>query len=628
MEPDSLEAVTIALPPKTQCNQSGALCTSDGRVVSSALMVRVMGPPTISISNATVNENSNSPIRFTVTLNRISSQPVTVDWATADGSAQAGSDYTSAFGTLAFATGETSKTIDISLVNDSIDEGVETFSINLSNASGAHIADGEGTGTIQNSDPIPKDWIARMGEKVRTQAVNAIEERVLGNRVAESLVAQNQSDEELGHSAAFNGKESVFSQNDFHSRERFFQDDEKVDSLQELGLEYFAGRTFNLGSGEEVNKNGKGWSVWGRVEMGHFNSLKETQEISGEVTTAFIGADVTLGEREDWLMGLALSRTEANGHSNSRSTHDEVKLKGQLNSIYPYVRYRVNEATDVWGMLGAGRGTLEINDGKSYETDLEMAMGAVGARRELWQHDNGAVVALKTDVSWLRMESTTVVGEAGRLEGAKAEVSRARLMAEAKRKITFDNGAILTPTVEMGIRHDRGDAQTGSGIEVGMGARYTTPNGRWFFEGKGSRLLTSEGDEEDDWGMSLAMSLTPERNGHGLSFRIEPSWGTQENGTQRLWSMQDARNLAVGQPTSKEIGQLRTEISYGLAPDLFGRVVTPYLGMNIGDREVMRTGVWWPTGTSGRMSLEAQHMSDMGEESGDSALMIYQNMQW
>src|SRR5262249_44655478 len=92
----------------------------------------------------------------TVTLSNPSSQTITVEYATADGTATAGSDYTAIATTmLTFAPGETSKTISVAVLGDVITENNETFFVNLSNASsGATILDDQGIGTILDNDGI------------------------------------------------------------------------------------------------------------------------------------------------------------------------------------------------------------------------------------------------------------------------------------------------------------------------------------------------------------------------------------------------------------------------------------------------------------------------------------------
>ena len=84
-------------------------------------------------------------------------ETVTVDYATSDGTATAPADYASTSATLTFAVGETSKTVSVAIVDDSVEDDGETFTLTLtlSNASGATIADASATGTIRNTEETP-----------------------------------------------------------------------------------------------------------------------------------------------------------------------------------------------------------------------------------------------------------------------------------------------------------------------------------------------------------------------------------------------------------------------------------------------------------------------------------------
>jgi len=114
-------------------------------------------PPSISISDVTVTEGNTGTVSaaFTVSLSTATSAVVTVDYATADGSATAGSDYVAAAGTLTFAPGTTTQVVTVTVNGDTLVEGDETFVVNLSNAVGATIADAQGVGTILNDDAPP-----------------------------------------------------------------------------------------------------------------------------------------------------------------------------------------------------------------------------------------------------------------------------------------------------------------------------------------------------------------------------------------------------------------------------------------------------------------------------------------
>jgi len=110
--------------------------------------------PTLSISNASVTEGNSGTVNmtFTVTLSQPQTSTVTVKYATADGTATAGSDYNATSGTLTFAPGVTSQTITVAVRGDTLVEGAETLRLVLNTPSGATIATATGTGTITDND--------------------------------------------------------------------------------------------------------------------------------------------------------------------------------------------------------------------------------------------------------------------------------------------------------------------------------------------------------------------------------------------------------------------------------------------------------------------------------------------
>ena len=87
----------------------------------------------------------------------VSASDVTVDYATSDGTATAGSDYTGASGTLTIPAGQASGTIAVSVSGDTTYEPNETLTLTLSNPVGATIVVGAATGTIINDDKILTD---------------------------------------------------------------------------------------------------------------------------------------------------------------------------------------------------------------------------------------------------------------------------------------------------------------------------------------------------------------------------------------------------------------------------------------------------------------------------------------
>ena len=113
--------------------------------------------PTISINNASVVEGNSGTATagFTVSLSNPSFQAITLNYATADNTATAGSDYVAASGTLSFAPEQTSLPLNITINGDGIFEADESFNVVLSLPTNASFADNQGVGTITNDDPAP-----------------------------------------------------------------------------------------------------------------------------------------------------------------------------------------------------------------------------------------------------------------------------------------------------------------------------------------------------------------------------------------------------------------------------------------------------------------------------------------
>ncbi|HJU44254.1 MAG TPA: Calx-beta domain-containing protein, partial [Vicinamibacterales bacterium] len=139
-------------------NLSGAINATISDGVGIGAIQNDDAQPTITINDVSTLEGNAGTTNavFTVSLSNASAQPVTVNFATADGTATlADSDYQSASGTVTFAPGQTSQTVTVLINGDTTFEVDETYSVNLSGATNATISDGVGIGTIRNDDAQP-----------------------------------------------------------------------------------------------------------------------------------------------------------------------------------------------------------------------------------------------------------------------------------------------------------------------------------------------------------------------------------------------------------------------------------------------------------------------------------------
>ena len=156
VEPDGDGDVTITLEEGRECAVSGAICTwgPPRKQLTNTPSATVAGPadegPAVSVSD--VSGTEGDAIEFTVSLSAASGRQVTVRYATSDGTAESGTDFTAASGTLTFAAGETSKTVSVATTDDSAGEEDETFTLTLSNPADATLGDATATGTIVDND--------------------------------------------------------------------------------------------------------------------------------------------------------------------------------------------------------------------------------------------------------------------------------------------------------------------------------------------------------------------------------------------------------------------------------------------------------------------------------------------
>ena len=566
VKPASWEDVTIALPATADCAAATAICAEDGRKLSNAVSATVQGPAVLSVTDARVKEGVDAAVVFAVTLSRAASDTVTVDYATRDNTATAGEDYTPTSGTLTFAAGELEKTVSVSILDDAVDEGEETFTLKLMNARGAAIGDGEATGTIENSDHMPKAWTARFGRTVAAHVVDAVQARLEG--ASDSYL--DLGGQRLGGDPDV--RESV--QHLAPEPDLWEEPDPAAMPGQDMtARQLLLGTAFHLVSEPGEGSGGPRLSAWGRVASSGFDGREDKLSLDGTVTTATLGVD---GVWKRWISGLLLAYSEGEGSF----THLDLPggdVSSSLTSLHPYVAYTLSDRVRLWGTVGYGSGGLRLllEDQRAMDTDLTMTMGALGVRGSLLKPSSagGLELALRSDVLWMVMDSA----KADNLAATEAEASRLRLVLEGSRPVALAGGGSFTPSLEIGLRQDGGDAETGTGVEVGGNLRYASAWGL-SIEASLRALLAHEEQDYREWGASGALRFDPGRQGRGLTASIVPTWGTASSGISRLWEQSTAAGLAPDSPMANAAaeGRLQAELGYGLLT-LKGRaLLTPY----------------------------------------------------
>ena len=609
IEPSSHQAVTVTLSPSPPCGATGAVCTDDGRTFTTALATQIQGPPGLSVADAEVQEAANATLAFAVTLSRAPSGTVTVDYATADGTATAGSDYTATSGTLTFAAGETEKAISVPVLDDGHDEGSETLTLTLSNPSGAYLADGSATGTINNSDPMPLAWMVRFGRTVGSQVVDALGQRLDSATASHVTIGGINLTGEPGAVPMEN--DDPFALPEWTTRSGLETDGDDI-TTNDLLL----GSAFHLSSGGSAD-NGPSFTAWGRVARSGFEAEVDDVTMDGDVTSGLIGFDA---EWERLLAGVMLSQSSGEGsyRLSEENGGGTGTVESSLTGIYPYARLELNRQVSAWALAGMGSGdlTLQHDDDKAMPTDITMRMGAVGVKGQVLDGTgaSGLAMNVKSDAMWVGTKSERTAD----MVATQGDVTRLRVIVEGERAFDMGGGATLTPSAEVGLRHDAGDAETGTGLEMGAGLSYAA--GPLTVEGQVRMLVAHEESGYEEWGASGAMRITPSASGRGLTLSIAPEWGRTGSAAERLWSARDASGLGADRVFEGD-ARLALDAGYGVG---VGRgVLTPYAGLTLGDARsrTVRTGTRWQVGADAVLGLEGtRRTSGIGE--ADNHLML------
>ena len=404
------------------------------------------GLPALVIDDVTVAEDGGSA-PFTVSLSRQSGAAVTVAYETSDWTATAGSDYTATSGSLTFAPGETRKTIAVPVLADDEEEGDEIFTVRLSDARNAALADHEGTGTIRDDedgalepmDRVTTDWIGHFGRTAAAQVVDALDERMRCARDRRSVEGTPD-----------------------HPSPRWRCTRSTVGVVP-------AGNPFDVSSTEQ--QDAPGWSLWGRGSFSRFDvEGEDARVLGGGVGTATFGADLAAGQV---LLGIALSHSQGGG---SVSIDDvAAQVTSILTGFHPYLRLGVNDRLSLWGTVGIGTGTLTrtMNDDRTLETGIALRMAAVGGLAQILSptENNPLSVSIKADGLLLAIDANASASFAA----ASVDASRLRLVLEGAYDFVLGDGHWIAPFVDVGGRLDGGGVETGWGMEIGGGVRYAHP---------------------------------------------------------------------------------------------------------------------------------------------------------
>ena len=347
-------------------------------------------------------------------------------------------------------------------------------------------------------------------------------------------------------------------------------------SAQEEGLEWkktlLPQASFVLPLDDE-DGGGGGITLWG--SGGHTALDGEARGVKwdGEVASAHAGADRLLAN--GLRLGLAASWSEAKFDYEHRNRAGEWTL--EMGSAQPYLGWTAPGGAELWASAGVGSGELaqDFGGGRRETAEADMHMAAAGARAPLRAADDGLAVSVRGEALYAKFE---VDDNGGRIRGHESKASRLRLAVEARRERVLESGAVVSPRLEVGARHDGGDGETGAGAELGAGVGYAS--GR-LSAAVGARALVAN-SSYDEWGADLSLAYAAGADGRGLTFRLAPAWGAARSGTAALWE-QGAPGLDGAAAEPERGGRMAAELGYGLKSPLSRGLLTLAAGGEWGE---------------------------------------------
>ena len=492
---------------------------------------------------------------------------------------------------LTFHPGQTEKKMWVYVYNDNHDEDPETFEVALSRPTGGTaIGDGVAVGTIVNNDPMPAAWLARFGRTAAEQALDGIAGRIAASRTAgvQGSIAGQALNLDPGSTGSKSGGGSdqsgaasgndLLAQSDVarafgastghfgtgHDPHGFGQD--RFGGAQAYSMtarEALLGSSFTA-TGE---KDGTGGSLafWGRAAQSSFDGREGAFSLDGEATTAMLGADYARG---NWLLGMALM--QSSGEGGYRDTKPESRAVSQicadaendtenggsqpvthlcngavragngeveatLTAAVPYAALQASERMKLWGALGHGTGevTLRPETPKSetsrpLTSDISWTMAAMGLRGDVVApKGSGPALAVTSDALWARTGSD----KTHELAASDSDVTRLRLGLEGSWKVALEGNGSVTPKLEIGARHDGGDAETGFGVELGGGLAWVDPVLGLSLDLSGRTLVAHGSDDLEDRGFAASLAFDPDpATKRGPSLTLAQDWGGQAKG--------------------------------------------------------------------------------------------------
>ena len=324
-------------------------------------------------------------------------------------------------------------------------------------------------------------------------------------------------------------------------------------------------------------------TLWGRGALNSFNSQTNpiaALTLNSQLGFGYLGLDY---RRAGAATGVGMMLLRNQGTLDYQSTFiDKDHAALTLTNVLPYVHWQPKAGVDVWSLVGYGRGEMEVLD----VDPVRLRMGAVGLRYAL-RSFGGVDLAAKTDAFAVQLTPEA---------GAGSMAQRLRLAVESRMNWRISPYGSFQPNVELGVRWDGGDGETGPGAEVAGGLTYINERYGLHVEARGRRLLAHREHHVGLWGGSL-MVRRQSADLQGLQVAFGPSWGEADSQVESLWRGQLMR-AGTGTPH-----ELTLTSGYGLNLSAASQL-TPFVEAGTGPMQRLRVGTRWGWTGEGTRQVE------------------------
>ena len=598
------------------------------------------GDAAVSVADARAEPGATT-LRFRVSLDRTRDVPILVDYATADGTARAGQDYTAVSGALTLEPGQREAEVEVPVLVAPHLTGERTLRLTLSNPRSALIGAGEATGTIARVSDVPQAWLARFGRTASDQSAQAIRRRLEGGERQSHLTVaglrfdtlvsgfmggggqRNDSSEVAvpaltaaragagrdhtfnGHSYGAGGPNGIASHAGFTGTTSGFRSGghkERSGYAGPVDVTGSAGRRlptlrealigtsfFYTSAATQVDASSQRGDAKSASSTNGPGGFPPGWSVWGDVAaTGFDGAQGGLTLDGNVVTGTVGFDFQGSGrwlgglavsHSNGAADYAESGTGGMLDSTLTSMHPYAQYAVSDRTQIW---GVLGFGSG---DFELTPAVGealATDLDNRMVALGGRSVVRNRSAGAFELSLNTDLLWTSTEADAADWLAATTGEASRVRLMLEGRGGRTLDSGATLIPTLEAGLRYDGGDAETGAGLEFGAglgyATGRVTVKFEVRGLLAHEDAEYKEWGLSGSLNYRPRDDGRGLSLTMASAWGVAESGVHSLWSRQDVAGLARNGAAMNASQRLETRIGYGMDGRKGRALWVPYVG--------------------------------------------------